>query len=343
MDTATMKRIYTTSKPMPGSSSASGMLASMPRTCGTRTLVDSQVIVHNTNIAMIHIFFVPGMFASTIEYVLRCYTEEYKSIDAGVLFDGSMHSYERMHPLNIDSIDEFFKNHQEADSITSPIYPFQTAHLPEILERYQLYKSSKDRSILLYAPDKNSAELNILFQYYKIATGFYNQGLKVYCDDNLHNIVKWNKEYTHWSQMQPWEWREWFSLFYDPWVNEWIDSKHQVSGDFFVVANIDILNNTEHSLRNIITFCGLTEKPGLAEFTQHWQSKQQYIIDEFKLLHDIIVSTTNNKLLTWSPISIVSESIVQQRLRKIGYEIRCDGLNIFPTNSETLYNLLEKC
>jgi hypothetical protein len=44
MDTATTKRIYTTSKPMPGSSSASGMLASMPRTCGMRTLVALQDI-----------------------------------------------------------------------------------------------------------------------------------------------------------------------------------------------------------------------------------------------------------------------------------------------------------
>jgi hypothetical protein len=299
---------------------------------------------HNTKIEMIHIFFVPGMFASTIEYVLRCYTEEYESIDAEVLADGSMHSYERQaHHLNLNSIDEFFKNHQESNSITAPIYPFQTAHLPEILERYQLYKNSGDRSILLYAPDKSSAELNMLFQYHKISIGSLNQGLGMFSDDSSHNAVNWNKDYTHWSQMQPWEWREWFSLFYASWVQEWIESKHQVGDEFFLTTNTDMINNTEQCLRNIMIFCGLTEKLGLAEFVQRWQSKQQYIVDEFELLDKIILSTTNNKLLTWSPINIVAEAIVQQRLREIGYEIRCDGLNVFPTDSETLYNLLEKC
>lgn len=292
---------------------------------------------------MIHIFFVPGMFASTIEYVLRCYTEEYESINAEILYDGSMHSYEKeAHLVDIHLIDDYFKNNHR-DAIITPVYPFQKTHLLEIMEKYQLYKSSKDRSILIYAPDINSAELNILLQYYKMATGFLNQGLGIFTTNNEHSIVHWNKDYTHWSQMQPWEWREWFSLFYVSWVQDWIQSKNQVDDDFFVIANTDMLNNTEHCLRNIIKFCGLTEAPGLTEFAQHWRSKQQYIVDEFKLLNDIVSSTVNNNLFTWVPISIISEAIVQQRLRKIGYEIRCDGLNVFPTDSRTLYNLLEKC
>jgi hypothetical protein len=212
-----------------------------------------------------------------------------------------------------------------------------------MLERYQLYTTSKDRSILLYAPDRNSAELNILFQYYKIANGVPNKGLDIFSKHNSHNIVNWNKDYTHWNQMQSWEWREWFSLFYGSWVQEWIDSKNQVGDNFFVVANTDMLYNTEHCLKDIISFCGLTVKPGLAEFVRQWQSKQQYIINEFKLLDKIVLSTTNNQLLTWLPINVVSEAILQQRLREIGYEIRCNELNSFPTDSKTLYNLLEKC
>jgi hypothetical protein len=293
---------------------------------------------------MIHVFFVPGMFGSTIEYVLRSYTEEYNGIETAILDDGSMHSYDHTGFSDLTAIDEFFqKNAQLPDSITSPAYPLHHSHLPEILARYQLYTSSKDRSILLYAPDRNSAELNILFQYYKIAKGMRSKGLDIFSRNNLHNIVNWNKNYTHWNQMQSWEWREWFSLFYSSWVQEWIDSKNQVQNNFFVVTNTDMLYNTEHCLKDIISFCSLTAKSGLSEFVRKWQSKQQYIIDEFKLLDKIVVSTTNNQLLTWLPISIVSEAIIQQRLREIGYEIRCDGLNNFPSDSESLYNLLEKC
>jgi len=293
---------------------------------------------------MIHMFFVTGMFTSTLEYVLRCYTNEYQPIVTEVLGDGSMHGYERQaHPNNLDALKSFFANNPPKDAITAPQYPFIHNHLPEILEQWKPFRSDQDHCILIYAPDIRAAELNMLFQYYKIAIGSLNEGLGIFADSNAHNIVNWNKDYTHWSQMQPWEWREWFSLFYVSWSQEWIDSKHQVDDDFLILTNTEILYDTEHSVKKIMAFCQLTEKPGLADFVRHWQSKQQYIVDEFNLLDKIVSSTVANQPMSWSTINIISEAIVQQRLRKIGYEIRCDGLNKFPTDSETLYNLLEKC
>jgi hypothetical protein len=71
--------------------------------------------------------------------------------------------------------------------------------------------------------------------------------------------------------------------------------------------------------------------------------KQQYIVDEFTLLDDICNNTINNIAFSWNPINIIAESIVQQRLRALGFEIQCDGLNNFPVDSKTLYNLLERC
>jgi hypothetical protein len=143
--------------------------------------------------------------------------------------------------------------------------------------------------------------------------------------------------------MQPWQLREWFSLFYVPWTQEWIDSKHQVDDDFLILTNTEILYDTEHSVKKIMAFCQLTEKPGLSDFVQHWQSKQQYIIDEFDLLDKIVTNTIANQPMSWPTINIIAEAIVQQRLRVHGYEIRCDGLDQFPTDSQILYNLLEKC
>jgi hypothetical protein len=47
---------------------------------------------------MICVFFVPGMFGSTVEYVLRAFTNELDNIDAEILSDGSMHSFKtQMH------------------------------------------------------------------------------------------------------------------------------------------------------------------------------------------------------------------------------------------------------
>jgi hypothetical protein len=142
--------------------------------------------------------------------------------------------------------------------------------------------------------------------------------------------------------MQPWQLREWISIFYTNWVQEWIESAQQVDSKFLSVRNIDFLTDPVAIAKQLFNHCKLTQKSGLEEFLQTWKMAQKYIIDEFELLGNIVNSAINNQSLTWEPINIIAESIVQQRLRALGYEIRCDGLNIFPTDSKTLYNLLEK-
>jgi len=292
---------------------------------------------------MIHVFFVPGMFGSTLEYVLRNYSNEYTSVNADVLPDGSMHGFKKeCHLTSQLAIDSQLKsiNH---DSITVPVYPFQTLHLPEILKKYTEYINSGSREILVHAVNTRDAELNMLFQYHKIATGSYQLGLDIFCSGNEHNITNWNTGYKHWSEMQPWQLREWISLFYVAWVQEWIESQHQVGADFYKVSNIEILENLPRVVRNMLQHCDLTESPGLDDFAVHWRGKQQYIMDEFDLLDRVIECTINNVPFSWGTANIIAEAIVQQRLRANGYEIRCDGLDVFPTDSTTLYNLLEKC
>jgi hypothetical protein len=292
---------------------------------------------------MIHVFFVPGMFGSTLEYVLRNYSNEYTSVDADVLPDGSMHGFKKeCHPVSQLAIDSQLKsiNH---DSITVPVYPFKTMHLPEILKKYTEYINSGSSEILVHAANTRDAELNMLFQYHKIATGSVQMGLDIFCSGNEHNITNWNIDYKNWNEMRPWQLREWISLFYVAWVQEWIESQHQVGANFYKVSNIEILKNLSRVARDMFQHCDITESAGLDDFAVHWRSKQQYIMDEFDLLDRVIECTINNVLFSWSPVNIIAEAIVQQRLRANGYEIRCDGLDVFPTDSITLYNLLEKC
>jgi hypothetical protein len=292
---------------------------------------------------MIHVFFVPGMFGSTLEYVLRNYSNEYASISGEVLPDGSMHSFDKeFHPASqLEFMLEVKNLHK--DSIATPIYPFRNLHLPDITEKFTEYTGSDNKQILVHAVNTRSAELNMLFQYHKIIIKDSQSGLGLICNGNEHNIVKWNPNYKNWQEMQPWQLREWFSLFYIAWVQEWIESQNQVGSDFCKVSNIEILENLPRVVRNIFQHCDLTESPGLDDFAVHWRSKQQYIMDEFDLLDRVIECTINNVPFSWGPVNILAEAIVQQRLRANGYEIRCDGLDVFPTDSTTLYNLLEKC
>jgi hypothetical protein len=184
----------------------------------------------------------------------------------------------------------------------------------------------------------------LLFKYHKVCAGeVVSIGLDIIVGDNRHNIVNWNKNYTHWEQMKPWELREWLSIFYPGPAHELTDVQYQVVGnDWLKITNTDILYNTKESLLRIINHCGLTNNRDLTEFVTKWQKAQQYIVDEFNLLDQIVNHTIANQPLEWQPINIVAEAIVQQRLRARGYEIRCDGLDIFPTSAIMFNTLLEK-
>ena len=299
---------------------------------------------------MISIFFVAGMFGSSIEYMLRMYSNNFlypvhlrrnhtKTSITGIQSDGSMHGFRK--ESHIGSLSAY---EQDIDAeISTPTYPTPDGTLLKILKVYPLKPSSVN--VLLYADSLRAAEINILFQYHKIAVGaVMKQGLGIFSNAmNKNDIVTWNSKYTHWSQMQPWEWREWMSLFYPKWVQEWINSQHEVPDNFLKISNTEMLFRPKDTITRIFDFCNVPITGDLDLFVNEWAEKQQYVIDEFNVLDDICNNTINNIAFSWEQLHIVASAIVQQRLRSLGYEIRCDGLNTFPTDSTTLYNLLERC
>jgi hypothetical protein len=301
---------------------------------------------------VIHIFFGSGSFGSTIESVLRNYSDHSTPIDSKILDDGSMHSYRKEHHVkNVDALNKFLQMDIAGSgaitnsTITTPIYPYMEFKFPTILDQFSSIKSwNTDVKILIFQPDLQAFELNLLFKYYKICCGHMNLGLSGsgIISENQPGIVNWNKDYTHWSQMKLWELREWISIFYPGHAQEFINSQYHIDDSWLKIANTDILYNTKESMLKIIDHCGLTNTKDLTEFVTEWQQAQQYIVDEFDLLDQIVDCSINNQPLVWKPVNIIAEAIIQQRLRARGYEIRCDGLDIFPTDAIMFNTLLEK-
>lgn len=279
------------------------------------------------------------MFGSTIEYVLRNYTNDFSSVDGKILSDGSMHSYEKyFHPSFKYQLDNI-KNFIAGDAITTPTYPFKDMHFDKIIKKYRevcILDSNFD--ILLHADSLNDCELNILFQYYKIAVVGLNLGLDMFTIPE--NFKEWNSEYTSWKDLQRWEYREWFSIFYPTWTSEWRDSKDIVDNDFLKINNKEFLTNPEKWTDKIINHCGLQKTNDFADFFGEWKNKQQYIIDKFNTIEMIITSVLDNTELSWCELTVIEEAIIQQKLRAHGYELMCDGLNNFPCNSSELKNLI---
>ena len=85
----------------------------------------------------------------------------------------------------------------------------------------------------------------------------------------------------------------------------------------------------------------MTKKNGLDNFASQWQNAQQYILDEYKLINTIVDQTIKKQDYNWKLLHPVAEAMIQNKLRTHGFEIRCNNLNVFPTNSIDLYNLLD--
>lgn len=290
---------------------------------------------------MISVFFVPGIFGTTVEHVLRNYTKEYVKTKAEILDDGSMHSFPKeYHPISIESL-HCMPERLNEKSIVTPIYPFKDMKLSDIIEQFNHNNVTGPR-ILLYCDSLRSAELNCIFQYYKISAGIRNAGIDHFFNGATDAAKRWNPKYLSWRDMQRWELREWFSLLYPQWVLEWIDSEKTVSDDWLRLSNSEILSAPAESFLKIINFCNLTLDGDIHAFADYWLEKQKYVLDEFDLLDAIVSCTLSNQELAWESLGVIAEAILQQRFRALNFELMCDSLNIFPTSSKDLYKLLIK-
>lgn len=288
---------------------------------------------------MIHVFFVPGMFGSMIEVSLRAFTDLDGTLQPKINDDGSSHSFRKQfHCTNQTRLG----TKDASVSVATPIYPFERMRLPEMLTRYAENTPSwlTDKKILIYACDLKWAEVNLLFQYHKIAVGI-EAGLGIF-GSNVYQplITRWNADYRKWQDMAPWQYREWLSLFYPEYVQEWINSQHQVTADFLVMSSKSILESPKESLCKIIDFCGLTLLVPLDDFATEFRQKQQYVLAEYDLIEQIVRSVLNQEKFSWPKLSIIGESILQHHFRSQNFEWFCDGLDILPTNSLEFADIL---
>jgi hypothetical protein len=255
-----------------------------------------------------------------------------------------MHTFDKTGHLNTKTRLENYLNSDRQIEITTPTYPFPDLKAKEIIESFKEHRNQEE-FVFIHINDLKYAEINMLCQYYKIAKGKLNLSLSVFCGDNQENIKQWDSSYTHWQDMKLWELREWLSIFYPQWVQELIDAKQYIDPTWTVLTTESILTNTHGSIYDVIeqhTYFDKSMNEKFDKFINDWVNAQQYIIDEYSLIEQIVDAVTTQQYIEWNTISIISEAIIQRKLRTLGYEIKCYGLDEFPTDSATLQSLLEK-
>ena len=292
---------------------------------------------------MIHVFYVPGMFGSTIEYCLRRFGMGENNLQSSPLPDGSMHDFDRHAALTtLEEVQQWVTQDHASDLIvTTPIYPFRDHDLKDIIAVLHQRLGSQDRCVLMYAPDQDAAELNLLFQYHKIAMGHRLHHGMVIFGASIEDLRAWKADCQTWQDLSRWQLREWLSLDYRSLFPAWIQQHQQAPKSWLRISNRDFLQAPQQTLDIIATYCGMQLDRSVEDFIQVWRSRQEYVVKEFALINDIMYNI-NDKDFCWAPISLAGEAILQQRLRDLGIELACDGLDIFPTSSRDLNNFFIK-
>lgn len=301
---------------------------------------------------MINIFFVPGMFGSTIEFIIKNFSNEFSNdqedLNNYILEDGSLHSYKKeFHPCTLDALKEMAAMSSLEKRVNTPIYPTPDGKFNELLDTVISRDFLLNKNILIHSPTQTASELNMFFQYYKIAIGSngHHNGMGVFFDGpNANaNVVRWNEKYCTWQDMKKWELREWFSMFYEAWLSQWIDSATEAPSSFLKLTNTEMLDNPKQFMDTIFNYCNLTwNNKDIDNFLNIWHTKQNVIVNKFNECYSILNNIINNNDTTWEELDFIQEAVLQKKLRDHGYKIKCWELDKFPTSTKQLYNLLEK-
>jgi len=293
------------------------------------------------------ILFTAGAYGTYLEWCLTSLCSPEK-ITLPFTTVGSSHNFQGNHLGNIHGWREYLQEKKSKQFVG--LHPKSkkddsiSDHLDEILK-------SVDKIVFCY-PDAESVLLNI-----------NNWSLKVFGDLWIHMwdnpaeyCIDSKKIYENWSipngtpiqNINLWIQREFLSFYLLPaWQSqvEWYFPDQWQSTKCQYVFTKNLLYDFENTIANLIEFLQLNiQQPISILLPYHEQNiKLQKHINQDYICSQIISLMLNDDFVTWDHLSLYSEAWIQWKLRELGYEIQCHGLDIFPTNSvqlkELLYNL----
>jgi len=232
------------------------------------------------------------------------------------------------------------KKYHEFVRVEPKIYETQSA--VEFLDQVM---GSVDRALLLY-PDPQSIVLNLNNVYYKTFEDFWQYYFESNPDGEQYVLQNWPVPVdTNINDIAVWIKREWLSLWFVPWwldMLEWYLPDRWKSDHCQLILLHDLLYNFESTMQRLVDFLQLKiQRPVQELVPYHKQNLQlQKYLGQDQICNAVVDCTLQSKYYEWAPLPLPSEAWVQWRLRTLGWEIQCDGLDTFPTNSVQLKELI---
>lgn len=267
--------------------------------------------------------FVPGGGASIIESIVRRCTnmEGMPPRKAKIQYTSSGnidgHSWAKQwHP---QTYKQFLSYNYESftDNFFTPIVPMKDISGSDLLKII----SKKSGKKIYIGPNTEESKEFALVAYQKVP-------------DYLNHIMGDKSGTNKWSTkpLQQWETREYISLtLMDWWIPEmslqWNTAKEL---DFICYETLEVFKHFPDIINSIVKEIGfeITNKPLYQELVERWYKGQNKIWEDW---HSYCDYKKGKGKLTGD---IVQEALIQYNLRKLGIELKCYGLNNFPTAQE---------
>ena len=292
----------------------------------------------------IPIMFHGGSYGTYLEWVLHTLTTDV-AIAEPFNNNGNSHAYEGRHVGNLPGWRKYLASNDPAAFVR--LHPKDLAN-ESISDNLNEIMTSVNRMIYIH-PDTQTMLLMINNSFTKIWEDWWLNQFTVELDVG--------KIYKNWpvnpntpaDQIPMWIRREFLSFYLMPQLLSQIEWNHLESwshpGTLPVLVH-DLLYNFENTINQIQDFCNLKFTKSVVDLLPSHARMLELQVHRHqdRTAQRIIDSVTNQTEFDWqnTPTTLATESWIQWQLRNLGYEIQCHGLDIFPTNSVQLQDLLYK-
>ena len=289
----------------------------------------------------IWLLFFPGAFGTTVEYMLREFTDHPKNVflkDKDVLFkhDGSMHSlHKESHHDVINLRDSIACAPKHQSIIHTPICHQLDMKEIEIIDLISAQSGSK---IFLGNSNILATYFIKLNVYKKIFHGLRRTEEALFPSNEYirENVKNWGRE--TYNELETWQKREFLSIFFSDQLNTDIEVFNMWK--FLKFDAIYLYRNLEKVFNEIADYVGvlITDHEKLKEFVVLWQDANKPVYDLLDIFDNLLTENyTWDHIIKKSGIdAFMLEVLIQHKLMTLGYEIKCYNLNVLPTDSNKL-------
>lgn len=293
----------------------------------------------------LYIFYPVGTYGSWLAWMISFAHDSLHTLTNPdpVQSDGSAHNYQPLihdvstyHPIGINAIMATLGadvSHLPLAVIRAMPGPDDQGDRNEIIN----YVAQHHRVIRILCEDEDDYDIALLNSMYKIRL-LWRQSIPA------ETFTKWNADAKSIDDLEPWEERELFSLFFPRPMESFYESKIELDGLIQTVTVKEILSNdVEGLIAKIFSRFGFPLNDDAIGVIRNEHQKLislQQSVSEISTIQNIVSAIQQGIDIQFDKLSLYAESILQRRLRQKGYNLQCYNLNELPTSTAALHKLL---